>query len=217
MGSTSQRWSLQGMTVLVTGGTIGIGYAIVEELAVLGARVHTCARNEAQLNECLHDLATKGYQVSGSVCDVTSRPQREDLITRVSSLFNRKLNILINNVGTSILKQTVDITAEDFSFPLTTNLESAYHISQLVHPLLKDSGAASIVFISSIAGVTSIKNIASMYGATKGAINQLTRNLACEWAKDNIRINCVAPGPIRTPLCGRVNFLVFMIIFTDLF
>ncbi|KAI4323889.1 hypothetical protein L6164_023463 [Bauhinia variegata] len=129
MGSTSQRWSLRGMTALVTGGTNGIGYAIVEELAVLGARVHTCARNEAQLNECLHDLATKGYQVSGSVCDVTSRPQREDLITRVSSLFNGKLNILINNVGTSILKQTVDITAEDFSFLLSTNLESAYHIA----------------------------------------------------------------------------------------
>ncbi|KAI4323874.1 hypothetical protein L6164_023449 [Bauhinia variegata] len=100
--------------------------------------------------------------------------------------------------------ETVDITAEDFSFLLTTNLESAYHISQLVHPLLKDSEAASIVFISSIAGVTSIKNIASMYGATKGGSNQLTRNLACEWAKDNIRINCVARGPIRTLLSGRV-------------
>ncbi|KAI4323875.1 hypothetical protein L6164_023450 [Bauhinia variegata] len=178
--------------------------AIVEELAVLGARVHICARNEAQLNECLHDWATKGYQVTGSVCDVTSRPQREDLITRVSSLFNGKLNILINNVGTSILKQTMDITAEDFSFLLTTNLESAYHISQLVHPLLKDSGAASIVFMSSIAGVTSIKNIASIYSAAKGAINQLTRNLACEWAKGNIRTNCVALGSIKTPLTGRI-------------
>ncbi|KAI4323884.1 hypothetical protein L6164_023458 [Bauhinia variegata] len=98
----------------------------------------------------------------------------------------------------------MDITAEDFSFLLTTNLESAYHISQLVHPLLKDSGAASIVLISSIAGVTSIKNIASIYSAAKGAINQLTRNLAREWAKDNIRINCVAPGSIKTPLTGRV-------------
>ncbi|KAI4332641.1 hypothetical protein L6164_017533 [Bauhinia variegata] len=199
MGSTSNRWSLQGKTALVTGGTKGIGYAIVEELAELGARVHTCARNEAQLNESLQQWTTKGYQVTGSICDLSSRPQREELITRVSSLFNGKLDILVNNVGTNIKKRTEEYTAEDYSFLLSTNLESAYHMCQLAYPLLKASGAGSIVFMSSIAGVTSV-NVGSIYGATKGAINQLTKNLACEWAKDNIRTNCIAPGPIRTPL-----------------
>ncbi|TKY67386.1 Tropinone reductase [Spatholobus suberectus] len=199
IGSKSSRWSLQGMTALVTGGSKGIGYAIVEELAQLGAIVHTCSWNEAQLNESLHQWIAKGYRVTGSVCDVASRADREALITRVSSEFNGKLNILVNNVGTNIQKQTLDFTEEDFSFLINTNLESAYHISQLAHPLLKASEAASIIFISSIAGVVSI-GVASIYGATKGAMNQLTKNLACEWAKDNIRTNCVAPGPIKTPL-----------------
>ncbi|KAI4345012.1 hypothetical protein L6164_012182 [Bauhinia variegata] len=185
MDSRSSRWGLQGKSAL--------------ELGELGAKVHTCSRNEAELNDCLHQWAAKGYQVTGSVCDMASRVQREDLVTRVSSQFDGKLNILINNVGTNIRKQTVDYTAEDFSFLLSTNLESAYHISQLAHPLLKASGDASIIFISSNAGVVSI-SIGSIYGSTKGAINQLTKNLACEWAKDNIRTNCVAPGPIRTPL-----------------
>ncbi|KAI4332640.1 hypothetical protein L6164_017532 [Bauhinia variegata] len=203
MVSTNNRWSLQGMTALVTGGTKGIGYAIVEELAELGARVHTCGRNEAQLNESLHQWTTKGYQVTGSVCDLASRPQREELISRVSSLFNGKLNILINNVGTNICKRTEEYTAEDFSFLLSTNLESSYHMSQLTYPLLKASGAASIVFISSIAGVTSV-NVGSIYGAAKGGINQLTKNLACEWAKDNIRTNCILPGLIRTPLTKEI-------------
>ncbi|KAI4323891.1 hypothetical protein L6164_023465 [Bauhinia variegata] len=130
MTSKSSRWSLQGMTALVTGGTQGIGYAIVEELAELGAR---------------------------------------ELITRVSSLFNGTLNILINNVGTTIKKPTVDYTTEDFSFLLSTNLESAYHISQLAHPLLKASGAGSIVFVSSVAGVVSV-DVGSIYGVTKDCL-----------------------------------------------
>ncbi|KAL2328788.1 hypothetical protein Fmac_022215 [Flemingia macrophylla] len=203
IGSKSSRWSLQGMTALVTGGSKGIGYAIVEELAQLGATVHTCSRNEAQLNECLHQWVSKGYKVTASVCDMASRADRKELITRVSSEFNGKLNILVNNVGTNIPKPTLDVTEEDFSFLISTNLESCYHISQLSHPLLKASGAASIVFVSSIAGLVSIC-VGSVYGSTKGAMNQLTKNLACEWAKDNIRINSVAPGPIKTPLADEV-------------
>ncbi|KAL1361798.1 hypothetical protein AAHE18_03G031000 [Arachis hypogaea] len=196
IGSKSSRWSLQGLTALVTGGSKGIGYAIVEELAGLGARVHTCSRNEAQLNESLHEWSAKGYHVTGSVCDMASRPQREDLIAKVSGLFNGKLDILVNNVGTNFQKETTEVTEEDFRFLVSTNLESAFHISQLAYPLLKSSEAASVVFISSIAGVQKVNNTR--------AINQLTRNLACEWAKHNIRTNCIAPGPIKTSLAERV-------------
>ncbi|KAM3739844.1 hypothetical protein ACB098_08G053200 [Castanea mollissima] len=196
------RWSLLGMTALVTGGTQGIGHAVLEELAGLGARVHTCSRNEANLNACLHDWETKGFQVTGSVCDVMSRGKRVKLMDTVqfnSVQFSRRINILINNVGTIIWKLTVDYTAEEFSTVMTTNLESAYHICQLAHPLLKASGVGSIVCISSIAGVVAL-NVGSIYGASKRAINQLTKDWACEWAKDNIRSNCVAPWFIRTPL-----------------
>ncbi|XP_050237743.1 tropinone reductase homolog At1g07440-like [Mercurialis annua] len=194
-----KRWSLHGKTALVTGGTKGLGYAIVEELAGFGATVHTCSRNEAELKECLDDWKMKGFQVTGSVCDVTSRSQRERLIETVSSQFDAKLDILINNVGTNIKKPTLEFTAEDYSFLMSTNLESAYHFSQLAHPLLHNSGAGSIIFMSSVAGVVSVA-VGSIYGATKGAIVQLTKNLACEWAKDNIRINCIAPAFIATPL-----------------
>jgi Tropinone reductase 1 len=186
------------MTALVTGGTKGIGHAIVEELAGLGATIHVCARNEAHLNECLHDWKTKGLHVTGSTCDVSSQTERHMLFTHISDLFHGKLNILINNVGTNIYKPTVNYTAEDFSFLMSTNFESAYNLSQLAHPLLKASGQGSIVFISSVSGLTSV-SVGSIYGATKGALVQLTKNLGCEWAKDKIRINCVTPWFIRTP------------------
>ncbi|KAK9940607.1 hypothetical protein M0R45_017259 [Rubus argutus] len=199
--SRDRRWSLQGRTALVTGGTKGIGFAIVDELAGLGAIVHTCSRNEAQLNECLSQWKMKGFhQVSGSVCDLVSKPQREELINKVSSLFNGKLNILINNVGTYIAKPTTEYIAEDYSFLMGTNLESTYNLCQLSHPLLKTSGAGNIVLISSVAGVVSVEGGGSIYAATKGAINQLAKTLACEWAKDKIRINSVAPWFIKTPL-----------------
>ncbi|XP_030926467.1 tropinone reductase homolog At2g29290-like isoform X3 [Quercus lobata] len=203
IGNRENRWSLQGMIALVTGGTKGIRYAVVEELASLGASVHTCSRDEAQLNVCLHEWKTKGFRVTGSVSDVASRAQRKELISIVSSLFNGKLSILINNVRTNMPKQTTEYTAEDFSFLMCTNLESAYHMCQLAFPLLKASGAGSIVFVSSVAGVVGLTLGVSIHATTKGGLNQLAKNFACEWAKDNIRSNSVAPWVIKTPLADE--------------
>ncbi|WZZ54688.1 hypothetical protein YC2023_054795 [Brassica napus] len=105
----------------------------------------------------------------------------------VSSHFDGKLNIFVR-------KPTTEYGADDFAFHISTNLEPAYHFSQLSHPLLKASGYGSIVFMSSIAGVVSMSG-----GSIYGALNQLAKNLACEWAKDGIRANAVAPNIIKTP------------------
>ncbi|GLT43824.1 hypothetical protein SLA2020_177540 [Shorea laevis] len=193
------RWSLSGKTALVTGGTRGIGHAIVKELAGLGATVHTCSRNEAELNKCLKEWESQGFRVTGSVCDASCEDQRQKLVEEVASLFNGKLNILVNNVGTNIRKPTMEYTTQEFSKLMTINFESAHHLCQLAYPLLKESGVGNIVFISSVAGLTSITS-GSIYAASKAAMNQLTKTLACEWAKDNIRSNSVAPWYTKTSL-----------------
>ncbi|KAL1196671.1 putative tropinone reductase [Cardamine amara subsp. amara] len=195
-----KRWSLQGMTALVTGAASGIGYAIVEELAGFGARIHICDISESLLNQSLSEWEKKGFQVSGSVCDVTSRPERENLMKTVSSLFDGKLNILVNNVGVVRGKPTIEYVEEDFSFHISTNVEAAFHFCQLSHPLLKSSGYGSIVFLSSVTGIVAVDWGVSIYSLTKGALIQLAKNLACEWAKDGIRANAVAPNIIKTPL-----------------
>ncbi|KAK4730587.1 hypothetical protein R3W88_023575 [Solanum pinnatisectum] len=176
--SEDGRWTLQGKTALVTGGTKGIGHAIVEELAGFGATVYTCCRNQEQLDQCLEKWKGKGYKVEGCVCDLTLRPQREMLMEKVINFFQGKLNILLNQLQ---------------------SFEASHHISQIAHPILKASESGNIVFISSVAGLVALPT-SSIYAATKGAMNQLTRNLAYEWAKDNIRVNAVAPWIINTPL-----------------
>ncbi|CAH8322132.1 unnamed protein product [Eruca vesicaria subsp. sativa] len=208
-----KRWSLQGTTALVTGGGSGIGHAIVEELAGFGCKVHACDLSETLLKQSLCEWEKKGFQVSGSVCDVSSRSERENLMQTVSKMFNGKLNILVNNVGAARVKPTIECLEDDFSFHISTNLESAYHLSQLSHPFLKASGSGSIVFISSCAGVVSINCGISIYSLTKGALNQLARNLACEWAKDGIRANAVAPNFINTALAQPVINDTFQLCF----
>nr|XP_034917984.1 tropinone reductase homolog At2g29150-like isoform X2 [Populus alba] len=93
--SRDKRWSLQGMTALVTGGTKGLGYAVVGELAALGAIVHTCGRSQEQLRENLREWKAKGFKVTGSVCDLSSNADREKLMEEVSSFFDGKLDILL--------------------------------------------------------------------------------------------------------------------------
>jgi Tropinone reductase 1 len=105
----------------------------------------------------------------------------------------------VNNVGTSYLKPAVELTLEETSSLMATNFESCFHMSQLAYPLLKASGRGNIINISSAATSLALPSL-PVYSAAKGAMNQVTRNLASEWASDGVRVNCVAPGYIKTPL-----------------
>ncbi|CAL4979062.1 unnamed protein product [Urochloa decumbens] len=202
-----KRWSLAGATALVTGGSKGIGHAIVEELTGFGARVHTCSRNVAELEECRRRWAEKGFAITVSVCDVAVHSDREALMATVKDTFAGKLDILVNNAAQTMMKPAVECTAEDYSRLMATNLESCFHLSQLAHPLLRGAsvaGGGSILHISSIASYLGFEG-AVLYSITKGGMNQLTRSLAAEWACDNIRVNCIAPGLIMTDMLKDVQ------------
>lgn len=180
--------------------------AIVEELAGFGVRVHTCGRHDADLQDCLTRWRAdaKLARVTASVCDVSVRGDRERLVAAASEEFGGKLDILVNNAGQTLFKLATECSAEDYARLMATNLESCFHLAQLAHPLLLASGSSSsssVVNISSIAGFVSYPAL-SVYSATKGAMNQLTRSLAAEWAQDKIRVNCVAPGGVRTEITG---------------
>jgi Tropinone reductase 1 len=134
--------------------------------------------------------------------DASSAADRESLIEYIREQHGR-LDILVNNTGTNIRKKTVEYSDEERDLILHTNLISAFSLTRGLYPLLKKSEVPSVVNISSVAGMTHIRT-GSVYGMTKAAMNQLTRNLAGEWAADGIRVNSVAPWYINTPLARQV-------------
>jgi Tropinone reductase 1 len=118
-----------------------------------------------------------------------------------------KLNVLFLNVGTNVRKPTLDYTATDYAMVLNTNTTATYELIQRFHPLLAASAAASttasIILNSSVAGVTAMQS-GSAYAMSKAALNQLVKNLACEWGRTGIRVNAVCPWYTDTPLVASV-------------
>jgi Tropinone reductase 1 len=205
LGNTS-RWSLTDKNAVVTGGSKGIGKAIVEELSALGASVITCCRNSEELQVCLQEWKDSGYnKVRGCVADVATEDGRKTLIDFVAKECDGKLDCLINNVGFNIRKPTLGYTYEDYDKLMETNLKSHFFITQAFYPFLKQSKTGSIINIASVAGgaSTSIKSGVA-YAMSKAAMAQMSYNLACEWAKDNIRVNVVSPWYIDTPLVSKL-------------
>ncbi len=192
------NWTLQNKKALVTGGTKGIGLAIVEEFLDLGAEVLVVARDTKSIQGRLKNSANL-FTING---DVTDREFRIRLIQKVTENWG-KLDVLVNNVGTNIRKPFVEYTEEEYRGLFETNLFSLTEITRLAFPLLKDSGHASVINMASVAGSFDVLT-GPPYGMTKAAVIQLTRHLAAEWAPFHIRVNSISPWYIQTPLTTGV-------------
>ena len=196
------KWNLNGKTALITGGTRGIGKAIAEEFVGLGASVFIVARDADVLNETILSFNADIMVVDGLVADVSIPSDRLLIFEAIAKKWGR-LDILVNNVGTNIRKKTLDYSEVEIQKIFNTNLFSSLELCRLMFPYLKKSDYASIVNLSSVAGITHLKT-GIVYAMTKAAIIQMTKNLACEWASENIRVNAVAPWYIETPLAKQV-------------
>ena len=202
----NNKWTLEGSTILVTGGSKGIGAAVVEELvARSAAKVIFCSRGDAteQLDRLRSSNSnsnqawtTELHHVS---CDVATPEGRATLVEAVQGL-TPHLDGLVNNVGVNMRRPIQEQSAEEYYTMVRTNMDSAYFLCQQLFPLLQAASlSCSVVNVSSAAGVQS-SGTGIAYGMTKSALNQMTRGLACEWAQHNIRVNAVTPWMTMTPL-----------------
>lgn len=194
-------WSLKNRVCLVTGATKGIGLAVASELTGMGAHVIITARNKQEIDTTVKALGKHG-SVSGLKADMRITEECRRVVKATGDKFG-KLDVLVNNVGTNIRKKVTDYEEEEYRFILDTNLKSAWDMARFSYDLLCSSDHPSVINISSVAGQNHLRT-GAIYGMTKAALIQLTKNLACEWGKDKIRVNAIAPWYIRTPLAEQV-------------
>jgi NAD(P)-dependent dehydrogenase (short-subunit alcohol dehydrogenase family) len=193
---------LDGKVALVTGASRGIGASIARSLAEIGASVAVTARTEAALEEVAASLDSDGDSITVSA-DVARTEDLDKVVDEVVNGFG-KIDILVNNAGLlPEAKQIYNVDVDEWEHVLDVNLRAPWYLSKLVHPHMRAAGGGSIVNISSTSGLHHDIGL-GVYGISKAGVVMLTEVCGKEWARDNIRVNCIAPGVVKTDLAGPV-------------
>lgn len=189
--------SLKGKSAVVTGGTRGIGLAIVKALAERGSRVLLCARNGKDVERTVSSLgASYGKSVIGTVCDVRSYAQVGAMIGEAGRAFGG-LDILVNNAGIGSNQFVESMPVEEWSATLETNLSGVFYCCREAIPLMKRRGGGYIINIGSLAGKNAFPG-GSAYNASKFGLIGFSEALMQEVRYDHIRVSYVMPGSVNT-------------------
>lgn len=202
--TTQNPFNLEGKVALVTGASGAIGKDICLALANAGADVIASGRNIERLRKTAKMISDCGSRSSIIAADLADPSDVQKLAKNSLDDFDH-VDILVNNAATNVFKKAERFTQNDFDMIMNTNIKGGFFLSQCLAEHMQAIGGGSIIFITSQLGQIAM-NFACLYGATKAALMQITRSLAFEWAKYNIRVNSVSPGPWATgmlePLFG---------------
>ncbi|MFZ3582800.1 SDR family oxidoreductase [Loktanella sp. DJP18] len=190
-------FDLTGRTALVTGSSLGIGFALARGLAQAGARVVLNARDADRLTEAANRLRGEGFGVDTLVFDVTDAARARVAVDDYEA--GRAIDILVNNAGMQHRGPLEDFAVDAFDRLMRTNVNSAFYVGQAVGRHMIARGAGRIINIASVQTALARPGIAP-YTASKGAIANLTKGMATDWAKYGLNCNAIAPGYFDTPL-----------------
>jgi len=188
-------FSLKGKMVLITGAAGGIGSAFVKAMIEAGAKVACCDINREGLESLKETL---GENAIPFYLNMTERDTFKETVEEIAQITGR-IDVLINSAGINKREGFVDVEEETYDRIMDINLKGAFFLTQEVAPYMKAQKAGSIINIGSH-NTGAILGGVSVYGASKSALMSLTRSQAVEWAKYNIRANCLSPGHIKTEL-----------------
>ena len=188
---------LQSRVALITGGTMGIGAAIAIDLAKQGAQIAICARNlEGEAQQTKAQIESYGATCLPIQADMCRADDCIAVVEKTAAHFGR-LDIIVNNAGGPSHGRLEDVTAEQWLMTMNLHVNSNFYLAKAALPHLGKQTESAYITVASSAAIRGI-NGAIAYATAKGAIPQFTRCLAREWADFNIRVNCIAPGIIRT-------------------
>ncbi len=189
---------LQNKTAIVTGATSGIGESTVHRFLKEGAQVIALGRNEEKGAQLQALPNCKFY-----ACDLTKAELTEDVCAQIKQSYE-KVDILVNNAGMGVNGTVENLTLNEWEEVFALNVTSVFLMCKHFVPLMRQHGYGRIVNIASTAGTVGAWNLHA-YSASKGAVIQLSKSMAAEYAKDNILVNCVCPGGTLTPLMKNLD------------
>lgn len=188
--------SFHGRTVVITGGSRGLGLLLAREFARQGARVAICARNEEQLTRARRDLEGRGARVWSQPCDITNPAQVGRFIEELKAAWGR-IDVLVNNAGIVQVGPAQSMTADDFSAAMNTIFWGALNMTLAVLPEMRERREGRIVNITSVGAKVSVPHLLP-YGCAKFALIALSEGLRAELAQDGITVVTIVPGLMRT-------------------
>lgn len=194
-----RRWSeydLRGKSVLITGGSRGLGLVMAREFAREGARLAICARDEGELERARANLKKLGAQVIAVPCNVTERTQVNEMVSVVTDHYGQ-VDVLVNNAGVIQVGPVEVMTLEDYDEAMRVHFWAPLYTTLAVLPEMRRRREGRIVNISSIGGKISVPHLVP-YSASKFALVGLSEGLRAELQKDGVRVTTVCPGLMRT-------------------
>ena len=190
-------FDLTGKVALVTGSTKGIGKAIVKRMAEQGAKVVVSSRNQERCNEVATEMNSSGGLATGISCNINYAEQLEGLVKKTEEQLG-KINILVCNAAINpYFGPSQDIPDSAFDKVMHANIGSVHRLCKLVIPSMAQNEGGSVIIVSSIGGLKGSDALGA-YAISKAADMQIARNLAVEWGPNNVRVNWIAPGLVRT-------------------
>jgi 3-oxoacyl-[acyl-carrier protein] reductase len=196
---TTDQFSVDGKTVLITGSSQGIGKVTAERFAADGANVVVSSRSQEKIDDVVAGIEAENPpgEALAVECDVRERDAVEALVEATVEEFG-SLDVLVNNAGASFMANFEGISENGWKTIVDINLHGTYHCSQVAGEYMREQGGGNIVNFASVAGIEGAPYM-SHYAAAKAGVVNLTRTLAFEWADDDVRVNCIAPGFVATP------------------
>jgi len=189
---------LKDKVAIVTGGAMGIGQGIAQVFAREGAKVVIADINRDEGERTVAQITEAGGEATFVPVDVADETQVKAMVEAAVNSY-KAIHVLVNNAGIGVYKSVLDTSSEEWDRCLGVNLKGAFLCSKYVIPHMRRAGGGAIVNIASVHAVATVASTAP-YAASKGGLVALTKNMAIDYAKDNIRVNAICPGWVYTPL-----------------